>query len=149
MTINIKTFLIVGALGVLSGCDADRMSERGFSLPEGNAALGKQAFEYLHCHECHTVSGESFPALPDAEPYVELGGKVSSIKTYGQLVTSVIKPSHKLASKYPRDMVSQDGQSNMPNYNGVMTVQELTDIVMFLQPKYEVIVPKTYYRPYL
>ena len=140
--------LLVG-LVLLGGCEADRMSERGFSLPEGSELLGREAFEYLHCHECHTVAGETFPLLPDAEPYVELGGKVSSIKTYGQLVTSIINPSHKLASKYPREVVSQDGESNMPNYNGVMTVQELTDIVMFLQPKYEVVVPQTYYRPYL
>ena len=36
----------------------------------------------------------------------------------------------------------------MLNYNGVMTVQELTDIVMFLQPHYEVIAPEFRYRVY-
>ena len=39
------------------------MSERGFSLPEGNVLNGKEAFVYMHCHECHTVAGEALPTL--------------------------------------------------------------------------------------
>ena len=31
------------------------------------------------------------------------------------------------------------GESRMPNYNDVMTVQELIDLVAYLQPQYEVI----------
>jgi hypothetical protein len=45
-------------------------------------------------------------------------------------------------------VVSIDGESKMPVYNGFMTVQELIDIVMFLQPHYEVYVPKYEYRVY-
>jgi len=36
----------------------------------------------------------------------------------------------------------------MPVYNGYMTVQELIDIVMYLQPKYDVKVPAYHYRVY-
>jgi hypothetical protein len=81
-------------------------------------------------------------------PFVELGGKVTRVKTYGELVTAIINPSHKLADGYPEDLVSEDGKSKMYVYNGFMTVQELTDIVMFLQPHYDVIPPEFQYRVY-
>jgi mono/diheme cytochrome c family protein len=139
---------LVAALG-LSACEADRMSEKGFSLPEGNALAGREAFVYMHCHECHTVTGEEFPALPLADPpFVELGGKVTRVKTYGELVTAIINPSHKLAKGYPVEMVTNNNESKMPVYNGYMTVQELVDIVAFLQPHYDVYVPQYEYRIY-
>ena len=139
---------LVVALG-LGACEADRMSEKGFSLPEGNALAGREAFVYMHCHECHTVTGEEFPALPLADPpFVELGGKVTRVKTYGELVTAIINPSHKLAKGYPVEMVTNNNESKMPVYNGYMTVQELVDIVAFLQPHYDVYVPQYEYRIY-
>lgn len=139
---------LVAAIG-LGACEADRMSEKGFSLPEGNALAGREAFVYMHCHECHTVTGEEFPALPLADPpFVELGGKVTRVKTYGELVTSIINPSHKLAKGYPVEMVTNNNESKMPVYNGYMTVQELIDIVAFLQPHYDVYVPQYEYRIY-
>jgi mono/diheme cytochrome c family protein len=150
MTQKFRLILVLAALAGLTACEADRMSEKGFSLPEGNALNGKEAFVYMHCHECHTVVGEEFPAVPLADPpYVELGGKVSRVKTYGQLVTAIINPSHKLAQGYPVEQVSNDGESSkMPVYNGYMTVQELIDIVSFLQPHYDVFVPAYEYRVY-
>ena len=48
-TIAAITLLILAL--ALTACEADRMSERGFSLPEGNALNGKEAFVYMHCHE--------------------------------------------------------------------------------------------------
>ena len=141
-------FLLISVL-VLSGCSADRMSEKGFSLPEGNVLNGKAAFLYMHCHECHTVAGESLPALVRTEPpFVELGGKVTRVKTYGELVTSIINPSHELAQGYPLDVITSDGQTRMPVYNSYLTVQELIDIVAFLQPHYDVYVPQYEYRIY-
>lgn len=142
-------FLIALALIFLVACDRDMMSEKGFSLPEGDPVAGRQAFINLQCHQCHTVVGEEFPALSYAgEPYVELGGPVSGVKTYGQLVTSIINPSHKLATGYARDVVSENGESNMYIYNDYMTISELTDLIMFLQPHYDVVVPEFNYRIY-
>lgn len=149
MNARITFPLLLASAAVFVGCESDRMSEQGFSLPEGDAARGREAFLYMHCYECHTVEGESFPMVPGAEPpFVELGGTVSKVKTYGELVTAIINPSHKLAKGYPADLVSNDGTSRMPVYNGYMTVQELIDIVMFLQPHYEVYVPPYDYRIY-
>jgi len=134
---------------LLSACDRDPMSEKGFRLPEGDPVAGREAFLYMQCNQCHTIDGESLPTVPDADPpYVELGGQVTRVKTYGELVTAIINPSHKLASGYAEEVVSEDGESKMYNYNGYMTVQELTDIVMFLQPHYDVVVPEFQYRVY-
>jgi hypothetical protein len=141
--------LLLTCVLVLSGCDEDRtMSERGFRLPEGDAMAGRETFLYMHCNQCHTISGEELPTIPGFEPFVELGGSVTRVKTYGELVTAVINPSHELADGYAKDLVSEDGKSKMYVYNGFMTVQELTDLVMFLQPHYDVVPPEFHYRVY-
>jgi sulfur-oxidizing protein SoxX len=141
--------ILMSMLVAAAGCEADRMSEKGFSLPPGDAVAGREAFLYMHCHECHSIRDVELPAVPLADPpFVELGGKVSRVKTYGELLTAIINPSHKLAQGYPVEAVSNEGRSIMPNYNGFMTVQELIDIVMFLQPHYEVFVPPYEYRIY-
>ncbi len=140
--------LVVLALGIASGCERDRMSERGFSLPEGNPMAGRETFLYMQCNQCHTIKGETLPALPSAEPYVELGGEVTRVKTYGELVTAIINPSHKLADGYAEEVVSEEGESKMYVYNGYMTVQELTDLVAYLQPHYDVVMPAFEYRVY-
>ena len=141
--------LLAACIAVVSGCDRDPMSERGFRLPDGDSVAGREAFLYMQCNQCHTIVGEDLPEIPFADPpYVELGGPVTKVKTYGELVTAIINPSHKLADGYPEDLVSEEGESNMYVYNGYMTVQELIDIVMFLQPHYNVLVPAFHYRVY-
>jgi hypothetical protein len=141
--------LLVAFAAMLSGCDEERtMSERGFRLPDGDAEAGREAFLYMHCNQCHTIKGVELPKVPGFEPYVELGGPVTRVKTYGELVTAVINPSHKLADGYAEEVVSENGKSKMYYYNGFMTVQELTDIVMFLQPYYDVVPPQFQYRVY-
>jgi mono/diheme cytochrome c family protein len=141
--------LLAAFIAVVSGCDRDPMSERGFRLPDGDPVAGREAFLYMQCNQCHTIVGEDLPEIPFGDPpYVELGGPVSKVKTYGELVTAIINPSHKLADGYPEDLVSEEGESNMYVYNGYMTVQELIDIVMFLQPHYNVLVPAFHYRVY-
>jgi sulfur-oxidizing protein SoxX len=103
----------------------------------------------MQCNQCHTIINETFEAIPLADPpYVELGGDVVRVKTYGELVTAIINPSHKLADGYAADMVSEGGESNMYVYNRYMTVQELIDLVSFLQNSYDVIPPEYHYRGY-
>jgi sulfur-oxidizing protein SoxX len=133
----------------LGACDEDKlMSERGFRLPDGDANAGRETFIYMQCNQCHTVKGEDLPPIPGSEPYVELGGTVSHVRTYGELVTSIVNPSHKLADGYAKELVADDGVSNMYVYNDYMTVQELTDLVRFLQPHYDVEPPRYQYRIY-
>ena len=146
---NIHVVLLFAAVAILSGCDQEKLiSERGFRLPEGSSEAGRETFLYMHCNQCHTIKGEQLPRIPGFEPFVELGGAVTRVKTYGELVTAVINPSHKLAAGYPKELVSENGKSKMYNYNGFMTIQELTDIVMFLQEHYDVVPPQFQYRVY-
>ncbi len=140
---------IIAAAMLLSACDEDKvMSERGFRLPEGDAQAGRETFLYMQCNQCHTIKKEELPIIPGTEPYVELGGVVTHVKTYGELVTAIVNPSHKLADGYAKDLVSEDGVSNMYLYNNYMTVQELTDLVRFLQPHYDIAPPQYQYRIY-
>lgn len=142
--------LLLVSLVTLSACDQDaRMSSKGFRLPDGDAQAGREVFLYMQCHQCHAIEGEQLPTIPGQEPpYVELGGKVTRVKTYGELITAIINPSHKLARGYAQDVVAEDGESKMYVYNQHMTVQELIDIVMFLQPHYDVVVPNYRYPVY-
>jgi L-cysteine S-thiosulfotransferase len=125
------------------GC-ADADSPRGFSLPQGDAARGQATFVELHCHSCHTVDGVELPAPAGESPIrVRLGGETTRVKTYGELVTSIIDPSHRLAPFYPLEEISApDGSSRMTVYNDVMTVTQLVDLVTFLESRYRI-------RPYV
>lgn len=147
---QIAIALLLGCLVALSACDNEVwMSEQGFRLPDGDAQTGREAFLYMQCHQCHSIDGEELPEIPGMDPpYVELGGETSKVKTYGELVTAIINPSHKLARGYALTVVSEAGESNMYVYNQHMTVQELVDIVMYLQPTYDVMVPEYRYRAY-
>jgi hypothetical protein len=73
---------------------------------------------------------------------VVLGGEVFEIRTDGYLVTSIINPSHELASGYPKERVTTpSGESRMPDFSDVMTVREVIDLVAFLQSRYTVVSP--------
>jgi len=114
-------------------------SGKGFTLPDGNAEVGRETFISLKCNACHKMQGIDQLVLEGLKPQtaVFLGGEVERIKTYGELVTSIINPSHRLVPWYPKEENSVDGVSKMRNYNDVMTVKQLTDIVTFLETKYK------------
>jgi sulfur-oxidizing protein SoxX len=141
-----KLFIVSLALvGVLLGCAPDALnSPTAFRLPNGNAAAGRKAFIDLRCYVCHQVKGVDvkFEGTPAAS--VALGGKVTRVESYAQLVTSIINPTHKIASDRPPHDISAGGESLMSvaGLNDVMTVTQLVDLVAFLQPQYKVEVPK-------
>ena len=139
MAKSILFVLMTAALSMAAGCATSPKSGKGFTLPQGNAQAGKEIFIDKQCNACHKVSGIDQVAGDDGKPQmsITLGGETTRIQTYGELVTSIINPSHRLAKGYPLHEISEDGQSKMRNYNDVMTVTELTDLVMFLQSKYK------------
>ena len=120
----------------VAGCTPAQKSGKGFTLPDGDAEVGKTAFTQLNCHQCHTVAGTDLPLVEDREMNIRLGGEVSRIGTYGELVTSIINPSHRLAKGHLTEEVSADGESLMRNYNEILTVQQLIDLTAFLQSRY-------------
>jgi hypothetical protein len=125
---------------ILVGCESGPESPRGFSLPEGDVSNGKAVFLKYQCLSCHELAGIEQPDIMDNPVLsVKLGGTSSFVKTYAELVTSIINPSHIIAQDYSRSMVQTDGESKMIVYNDLMTVTELVDIVTFLQPYYELV----------
>ncbi|WP_372718576.1 c-type cytochrome [Novipirellula sp.] len=123
------------------GCTPDPKSGKGFTLPEGDIQRGQQTFATLHCQACHTVKGVTFDTLESSadQKMVALGGAKTKVQTYGDLVTSIINPSHRFATGYAEEEVATDGESKMRRYNNEMTVQQLIDLVAFLESHYSVI----------
>ncbi len=135
----IRILLGLSLLTCIVGCTSSSIDE-GFTLPPGNAERGKEAFVRFRCYDCHRIAGVDLPVGEEPDQVVvELGGKVRRVKNYGDLVTAIINPSHRLAKGYTESRVSQDGKSNMTVYNDVMTVSQLIDIVTFLQAHYELL----------
>lgn len=144
-----RVLILLGSatmLAVVSGCNMAPTSSRSFNLPDGDAGNGQEVFVTLECTACHRVRDLDLPAPQTEGPVmVVLGGGVTRVKSYGELVTSIINPSHRLVRRYPKGKVSQEGQSLMTPYNDVMTVTQLIDLVAFLQSRYDV-VPRPGYR---
>lgn len=146
---RLKNLFVLTSLLILTACDTGPRSSSGFRLPDGDAAIGKQVFISLDCVSCHTVDGMELPAPLQPGPVrVTLGGDVTNVKTYGELVSSVINPSHKITRNYPEEQVTKNGESLMLIYNEEMTVQQLIDLVAFLQSQYKVVVPDFTYPPF-
>ena len=145
-----KRFKIpAGLLGlvVLLGCEPEVRTQSQIYLPEGDAEHGRLSFVELGCVNCHSVVGAE---LPEGEgPVRVVLGRSGRVKTYGDLVTSVVNPSHRLSRRYRPEAVSQDGESLMTTYNDVMTVTQLTDLVAFLGNHYQRLDrPRYQYRRY-
>jgi len=136
-----NTPLLIGFLVLicsLSACDTGSKSALGFSLPDGDVTKGQKNFVKLKCNDCHSVAGLD-ELREGVEPImtVPLDGKTTHIATYGQLVTSIINPSHRISRKYPLTSDPGSGESLMRNYNDILTVTEMIDLVAFLQAQYQ------------
>ena len=129
---------VLAALAVLTAaCDYNLKSARRFHLPQGNADNGKAAFVALKCTACHTVTGVDLPKpTVESASVVVLGGEVVRMRTYGDLLTSIIHPTHSLSEKMNPMAVKAAGTSPMPVVNDLMTVTQMVDLVTFLQPRY-------------
>ena len=129
---------------VVAGCNSGPKSGKGLYLPEGNVEKGQAAFVALGCNQCHRVKGVELPApVSMVASNVVLGGEVERIQTHGELVTAIINPSHGFAVGFNKEL-AKDGKSPMRNFNEQMTVQQLIDIVAFVQSRYE-LVQQEYY----
>jgi mono/diheme cytochrome c family protein len=136
--------LLALALTVASvACFRTEKSASGFRLPDGDAERGKAAFLELKCNRCHQVAGANLPAPELVSMDVVLGGEFPYARTDGELVTSIINPSYKLAPGVPRTFSSMHGKSLMKEYGDTMTVRQLTDIVAFLHGYYKQVPPQS------
>ena len=118
-----KYLLLVSLITVsisLISCDSGPDSPRGFSFPIGDIVKGEAVLLKYQCLACHKIEGF------DQDKKI----KLESI---------VINPSHKLVQGYPIAAVTIEGKSKMTNFNDLMTVTELVDLVTFLETQYELV----------
>jgi hypothetical protein len=113
----------------------------GLPVEEGSTEDGRQAFIDHSCHQCHSVAGESLPELAGASaPMLELGGETSYVKSYSELVTSIINPDHRISERYSEQLRGRalgPLTSPMPMAHiDTMTVRQVIDIVAFLDSRY-------------
>jgi hypothetical protein len=131
---------------LLCACDQGPNTGRGFKLPEGDISVGQQSFVELGCHQCHIVTGAELPEYGVASPLtIEIGGEVIRVKTYGELMTSIVNPQHVIAQQYLNVLDVEDrkgAKSLMPSFNERMTVDQLINIVTFLNSHYEKVNPE-------
>ena len=135
----------------LASCGFDPNSGRGFSLPQGSFEAGRTTFVELECNTCHSVGDiERIAGNENTDIDIKLGGPVTVVKTYGDLVTSIINPSHRISRlNNKQGFATEDNESKMVVYNHVMTVQQLVDLVSYLESNYEIMpVNRTAYPRY-
>ena len=136
-----NTLLKVAILGIsvagLTACGPDPRGGAGFTLPEGNAEQGKANYVAFGCNACHEHA--EVPKLDAADTQgisVTIGGESARVRTYGELVTSIVNPSHRVARRGAQDVAVEAGNSRMVTFNDFMTVTELIDLVAFVQSSY-------------
>ena len=147
------------ALCLLSGCapceqtDPDTVA---LTLPSGTVEAGKQAFEDLRCTACHTVSGVEGLTKPLAQVPVPDLGVVLAGRSRDSIATAIVLPSHIATSdtelwsdwstsqrvwigpgqQIPKEETVEEPTetiSIMTDYSNVITVQQLSDLVAFLE----------------
>ena len=140
---KMNLLLLACTMIALSGCNPGPKSAVGFRLPEGDSGRGKQAFVDLKCVTCHSVEGVNFGTNNViGRLNIVLGGETPMVKTYGQLVTSIINPSHIVSYRYKEQLAAEEGKlSPMPEFNKTMTVEQMIDLVAFLQSRYNLTPP--------
>ncbi len=136
------TFAALTLAALVAGCAYSPVFS--FPIEEGSIDAGRQAFIDHQCHRCHSVAGVRLPELAGAPPPIlELGGETSAVKSYAELVTSIINPNHVISERY-REQLRLDAivplNSPMPTPQlDNMTVRQLIDIVAFLDSRYTLV----------
>ncbi len=132
--------------GFFWGCqESAHRSPRGFSLPDGDIQSGQEIFVELKCYSCHEVAGlENELPAPTANPQTDvvLGGLAVREPTDGELVTSIINASHQLYPGGEEERIMTGEGSRMANYNDMITIRQVIDLVAFLQEQYTTATPE-------
>jgi sulfur-oxidizing protein SoxX len=139
--VQLQRLLIVVVLSLamlVSGCASPAFV---FPVQEGDVNAGRQAFVDHQCHQCHSVAGIRMPPLAGASGVLlELGGETAGVRTYGELMTSVINPNHAISDRYREQLsleaaIPLESPMPMPRIDN-MTVRQLIDLVAFLDSRY-------------
>ncbi len=101
-----------------------------FTWPAGNPAAGREVFVKLECYTCHEVKGERFPAPDPGKVGPELSG-MAGLHPAEYFTEAIINPN--AVVEEGKGYRAPDGQSKMPSYNELVTVQEVIDLVAYLK----------------
>ena len=148
MPVTRTAFYSLGSLFlmlVLSACTMESPAVKGFVLPDGDVALGEQVFTKYGCQACHTIPGVDLPKVePEPALVIEIGGEVYRVRNYGELLTSVINPSHEISPESVNKLETAglpDATTPMPFYGDAMTITEMINLVAFLRAQYSKVMP--------
>ena len=109
-----------------------QMGESPFYLVPGDAADGRDAFIAYRCTACHRVAGD--PELP-----LPTGAQPAPLLKYGpdtpshQIAQAIVVPSHSIAEGFGKGTPEDVQKSPMRDFDDVMTVKHLRDIVTYLK----------------
>jgi len=121
----------------LGACSDERPPVKGFVLPEGDIEQGEATFVALGCPQCHTVVDTAIKQPAEPAYQVQLGGRFIRVKHYGDLLTSIVSPNHRVAPAYRAEAgAEEEPVSPMPDFTTAMSVEQLIDVVEFLNSKY-------------
>jgi cytochrome c1 len=100
-----------------------------FTWPQGDAVKGRDVFVNLECYSCHEVQGEKFPAPSgDIGPELSVMGPLHEMEYFAE---AIIHPNAVIQKG--KGYEAADGSSKMPSYNDLATVQEVIDLVAYLE----------------
>jgi len=106
-----------------------------FTMPAGDPERGRKVFVELECYKCHEVKGETFPQVADKDKGVgpELS-QMAGMHPAEYFVESIINPNAVLDPGYKdKGYLGKDGKSKMPDYNDILTVKQIADLVAYLR----------------
>ena len=122
---------------LVTGCENQRDSPEGFRLPEGDADAGAKVYAELSCGSCHSVPTAEGAEAPAGIKRLKLGSVSSNLPSDGYLVTAIINPNHVIKVQEGFASTTPDGKSRMLDFNRVLTVQQLVDLVAYLHTMHE------------
>lgn len=107
----------------------------------GDPGAGRTLFEEKLCSRCHTVEGAKFSDrdLP-AIDFIHLAGTNNRGWTRDSYASEIMNPQHLISPDHQKAMVrigDRVGEVTSPmlNFNNKLTIQELINLVAFLEAK--------------
>lgn len=132
-----RVFLILITCGlfVSLGCRTihDDDLEVRLSLPRGDFERGEEVFKEMKCYACHEITRADMPATYAKPPVPIMLGAERQRPTREQLVNSIVNPSHRFEPAQVPGVTTSGQSSRMGDYNDVLTVRQLSDLVAFLR----------------
>jgi hypothetical protein len=103
-----------------------------FAWPDGDAKNGREAFAKLECHQCHEVTGESFPPVtPDPARRGPALSGVGALHPAEYFAESILDPNAVIVTGPGH--TGPDGRSIMPDFRDSLTLAETIDLVAYIR----------------